>query len=158
MSEVANKSFTWPIEAGHIHTFAAAIGDLAPEYQVSAGATVAPPTFLACAAHFDPDYPLRPKIGQPWFGSGAAATGAPRSSERDDGWGPILHAEQHYDLQRPIVAGDVLTATTRPGETWEKEGRAGQLRFSERITEFRDSSNEIVAVAKAVIVRTRSQP
>ena len=35
-----------------------------------AGCIIAPPTFVQAGAQFDPDYLLRPKIGQPWFGSG----------------------------------------------------------------------------------------
>jgi len=66
-----------------------------------------------------------------------------------------LHAEQHYIYHRALRVGDVLTATTRPGERWEKEGRrAGRLLFSETITEFRDQNGELVVTARAVGVRT----
>ena len=52
-------------------------------------------------------------------------------------------------------AGDVLTATVRPGERWEKEGRrAGKLVFSETITEYRDENGELVVTARGVGVRT----
>ena len=40
-----------------------------------------------------------------------------------------LHAEQHFEYHRHLRPGDVLRAETRPGKTWEKEGRrAGQAR------------------------------
>ena len=68
---------------------------------------------------------------------------------------PGLHAEQHYKYHRPLRAGDVLTATTRPGERWEKEGkRGGKLVFSETITEYRDQNGELVVTARGVGVRT----
>ena len=45
------------------------------------------------------------------------------------------HAEQHFEYHEPVLAGDVLTAQTRPGKTWEREGRrGGKLHFSESIT------------------------
>jgi hypothetical protein len=51
--------------------------------------------------------------------------------------------------------GDVLTATTKPGQRWEKEGRrAGKLVFSESITEYRDQDGELVVTARSVGVRT----
>jgi photosystem II stability/assembly factor-like uncharacterized protein len=54
-----------------------------------------------------------------------------------------------------LKPGDVLTATTRPGETWEKESkRAGKLIFSESITEYRDQNGELVITARGVGVRT----
>jgi hypothetical protein len=49
----------------------------------------------------------------------------------------------------------VLTATTFPGKTWEKEGRrSGKLIFSESVTEYRDQSGELVITARGVGVRT----
>jgi len=68
----------FPIEEGHIASFARSIGDAnAVFYGPDA---VAPPTFVQSSAQWDPDYFLRPKIGQPWFGSG---------KEPNHGW-PIL--------------------------------------------------------------------
>ena len=49
----------------------------------------------------------------------------------------------------------MLTATTTPGERWEKQGRrAGVLVFSESITEYRDQDGELVVTARSVGVRT----
>jgi N-terminal half of MaoC dehydratase len=70
------------VEEGAILTFARAIGDPNPIYSdrdhaaaPEVGAVLAPPTFVQSSAHFDPDYPLRPQIGAPWFGSGKTPTG-----------------------------------------------------------------------------------
>ena len=49
----------------------------------------------------------------------------------------------------------MLTATVKPGRTWEKEGRrAGKLLFAETVTEYRDQSGELVVTARSVGVRT----
>jgi hypothetical protein len=156
----------FPIEAGHIMLFARAIGDPNPIYAdaeyartTEVGGIIAPPTFVQASAQFDPDYPLRPRIGEPWFGSGREPTGrAPSpttggSSSRSGGTG--LHAEQHFEYHRPLRVGDVLHAETRQGATWEKQGRrAGRLVFSELITEFRDEQGELVVTTRSVGVRT----
>jgi hypothetical protein len=117
---------------------------------------IAPPTFVQASAHFDPDYPLRPSIGQPWFGSGRTPTGVRAQSDSGGGGGGTgLHAEQHYEYHRPLYAGETLVATTERGRTWEKQGRrSGTLTFSETITEYRDEAGELVVTARSVGVVT----
>lgn len=153
----------FPIEAGHIMLFARAIGDdnkiyYDEEYAKTTepGSIIAPPTFAVASAQFDPDYPLRPKNGQPWFGSGKEPTGVQRGGGGGGGsGGGGLHAEQHFEYHRHIKPGDVLTATVKPGKTWEKEGRrSGKLLFSETVTEYRDQKGELVITARSVGVRT----
>ena len=145
----------FPVEASHIMMFARSVGDANPIYYdaeyaktTEPGTVIAPPTFAQSSAQFDPDYFLRPKIGEPWFGSGKEPTGIKRESSGGGGGGGGgggLHAEQHFEYHRHLKPGDVLTATTRPGETWEKESkRAGKLTFRERITEYRDQNGEHV--------------
>jgi hypothetical protein len=60
-----------------------------------AGGVIAPPTFAQSSAQFDPDYFLRPKIGEDWFGSGKEATSIKKkeSSGGGGGGGGGLHAE-----------------------------------------------------------------
>jgi hypothetical protein len=147
----------FPVEAGHIMMFARSVGDPNPVYYDENA--LAPPTFVQASAQFDPDYPLRPRFDRPWFGSGGSPTGVSRGSSSGSSSGSSggtgLHAEQHYEYHRPLRAGDVLTATTGPGKTWEKEGRrAGKLVFSESITEYRDAKGELVVTARQVGVRT----
>jgi acyl dehydratase len=158
---MATKRF--PVEAGHILMFARSVGDDNPVYsdeeaakKTEAGGIIAPPTFAQSSAQFDPDYGLRPKVGQPWFGSGKEPSGITRASGGGGGGGGGgLHAEQHFEYHRPLRAGDVLTATTQPGKTWEKEGkRSGKLVFSESVTEYRDQKGELVITARGVGVRT----
>lgn len=153
----------FPIEAGHIMMFARSVGDANPVYYdedhakgTEPGAIIAPPTFVQSSAQFDPDYFLRPKIGEEWFGSAKGPTGITKK-KKSGGGGTAggLHAEQHYVYHRQLKVGDVLTATTKPGKTWEKEGRrGGKLTFSESVTEYRDQSGELVVTATGVGVRT----
>ena len=150
----------FPVESAHIAMFARSINDpnpvyYDPEYAASTelGGIPAPPTFVQASAQFDPDYFLRPKFDQPWFGSGREATGIVRDPAKSSGGGGGggLHAEQHYEYHRPLLAGDVLTATTRDGEKWEKQGRrGGSLQFSETITEYRNAAGELVVTARGV--------
>ena len=159
----------FPIEAGHIMMFARAIGDYNPMYhdaemarESEVGGIIAPPTFVQASAQYDPDYPLRPRPGTPWFGSGATPTGRVTDNETSTegsvpkpSGGTGLHAEQHYEFHRPVLAGEVLTLTARAGRSWEKQGRrGGLLHFQESITEYRGEDGEIVVTARAVGVRT----
>jgi hypothetical protein len=151
----------FPIEAGHIMMFARSIGDANKIYYdeeyaktTEPGSVIAPPTFAQASAQFDPDYILRPKIGEPWFGSGKEPTGI-KTGAGDLPISRGLHAEQHFEYHRHLKPGDVLLATVRDGKTWEKEGkRSGKLKFSETITEYRDQQGEIVITARGVSVFT----
>lgn len=161
----------FPVEASHILMFARSVADPNPIYsdadyaaKTEVGRIIAPPTFVQASAQFDPDYILRPKIGQRWFGSGTQPTGSgvtpepPAAHAAGGGGGGIgrgLHAEQHYEYHRHIGPGDVLTATSVPGKTWEKEGkRGGKLKFSDNIIEYRDQNGELVITARSVGVQT----
>ena len=149
---------TFPVEAGHIMLFARAVGDTNPVYhdadaakRSEVGGIIAPPTFAQAVSQFDPDYPLRWRPGQPWFGSGKTPSGV----EKPPSGGGGLHAEQHFEYHRPLRPGDVLTVESKPGNTWERESRrAGKLTFRERITEYRDQKGELVVTARSVGVTT----
>lgn len=149
---------TFPVEASHIMMFARAVGDTNPVYhdaeaaqKTEVGGIIAPPTFPAALAQFDPDYHLRWRPGKPWFGSGKTATSVAEKPASSGG----LHAEQSYEYHRPMRPGDVLTAEIVPGKTWERDSkRAGKLTFRERVTEFRDQNGELVVTARSVGVTT----
>lgn len=160
---MAVKKF--PIEASHIMMFARSVGDGNEIYfdadyagGTEPGSIIAPPTFMQASAQFDPDYFLRPPVdGDGWFGSGGKPSGAKpkEGGSGGGGGGGGLHAEQHFEYHRHPKPGDVLTATTKPGKTWEKEGkRSGKLKFAESVTEYRDQDGELVITAKGVGVST----
>jgi acyl dehydratase len=143
----------FPVEAGHVLTFARAIGDDNPVYRdpdsaaaKEVGGLIAPPTFTAASAQFDPDWSLRPRTGEKWFGSASGPGTMPTG-------GGGLHAEQHFTYHRTVRVGDVLSSTARPGNTWEKTGRSGTLTFSEQIIEFRDQDGDLVVTTRAVAVQ-----
>ena len=145
----------FPVEASHIMMFARAIGDENPVYTdpsspeaAAFGGVIAPPTFTMANSQFDPDNALRPRPGQPWFGSAKEPSGAEvaRSGR--------LHAEQHFEYHRPLVAGEVLTATERDGKEWQKESkRGGTLSFEEKFIDYTNvETGELVVTARFVTV------
>lgn len=152
------------VEASHIMMFARSVGDDNQVYYdedyakgTEPGSIIAPPTFAQASAQFDPNYGLRPPIdGDGWFGSGGKPSGSkPREGGGGGGGGGGLHAEQRFVYHRHIKPGDVLSATTKPGKTWEKQGRrSGKLVFSESVTEYRDQNGDLVVTAIGVGVRT----
>jgi len=151
----------FPIEAGHIRMFAYAVGDKNPIYYDEAyakgtepGSIIAPPTFVQASFWYDPECRARPKIGQPWMGSGKEPSGIKEAPAFRG-----LHAEQHYTYFRHPKAGDVFTVIVKDGKTWEKEGkRGGKLLFRETITEYRDQKGELVVEARSVGVTTEKAP
>lgn len=152
------SKITFPVEATHIMMFARALDDTNPVYhdadaaqRSEAGGTIAPPTFTTAVAQFDPNYPLRPKHGESWFGSAREASGIAGKPASSGG----LHGEQHFEYLRFPRPGDVLSVEIKPGKEWSKESRrAGKLVFRERITKFRDQTGELVLIARSVGITT----
>jgi len=148
----------FPVEGTHIMMFARSVGDPNPIYydeeyakKTEVGHIIAPPTFPRAVAQFDPDYHLRPKPGEKWFGSGKNPTGLTEPATSTGG----LHAEQHFEYHRQPKPGDILTVTTKPGKTWEKHSaRAGKLTFTETVQEYRDQNGELVVTSRGVGVKT----
>ena len=151
----------FPVEATHILMFARAVGDEHPAFidagspeAKELGGIVAPPTFATAGAQFDEDYPLRPKRGEPWFGSGREPSGEHRDM------GGALHAEQRFEYHAPMRAGMLLTGKQRAGKTWEKRSRSGgTLRFAETIVEYSDAeTGDLVVTSTTVRVLTERPP
>jgi acyl dehydratase len=151
----------FPIDRTAILTFAAALGESNPIYwdesyarATPLGGVIAPPTFAVAAAHWNPDYALRGirRIpGRP----GGAGSGGERTERRGGGSSRLLHGEQRFEYHQPMRPGMRLRVSTRPGRTWEKEGkRGGTLRFSETISEFRDEQGALVVTATSVGIVT----
>jgi hypothetical protein len=136
----------FPIEAGHVQRFARALGDPAAD---SGGPLAVPPTFTMANAEFDPEWWLRPKPGEAWWGSGRTA-GEP-------GTGKGLHAEQHYAYERMPRVGETLHGRNTPGRTWQKDGRRGRLDFIEDVTEWRDDSGALVVTETRLRVITEGR-
>jgi len=67
--------YQFPVEAAQIALFVRAAGGA--DVDISDTALAAPPTFVQSGAQFDPEWPFRPRPGQPWLGSGREPTGFP---------------------------------------------------------------------------------
>lgn len=123
------------VEAGHVTAFARAIGD-----QVAVEQGVVPPTFSAASVQYDPAHmrDMRPA--------------GPLGLEPPPGE-VMLHAEQHFDLRRPVVVGEVLVVAESFGEPWYKQARDGaRLTFTEVVKELRDQQGELVVSSRMTLV------
>lgn len=99
------------VEKGAIRRFAESLGDFNPiyydeEYARACGfpTIVAPPTF---PASFHSAADLRELLGV--------------------GIKSLLHAEQSFEYERPILAGDRIFVVTRVAEVLERTGPAGKM-------------------------------
>jgi acyl dehydratase len=144
--------------------FARAIGDPNPVYYGGAdfvegrSQVIAPPTFTEASQHYDPDFPYRPRIGHPWFGSGREPRGGDPPSPAVPGaaaGGTSFHAETHLEYFGLLRPGDVLEVNERAGASWKKNGgRGGQLWFKSRVTDFAKSDGTVVVRSTTVGVTT----
>ncbi|MCU1481255.1 MAG: hypothetical protein JWQ19_2041 [Subtercola sp.] len=125
------ESWEVPIERGKIREFAAAMQSSHPAYQ-GAGAVV-PPTFLV--------------TGRQWAPDGVAlAHGFDRSR--------LLHGGQEFVFYGPPPhAGDLLYASERIAERYEKQGKkGGTMRFLVIVTDFRDADGDVVAESRSTLI------
>jgi acyl dehydratase len=150
-----SDGYRFPVDLTSIMLFASALGETNPVYydeeharQTPLGGVIAPPTFSIASAHWNPDYPLRgireiPARKPATAEAKPAIAEAKPAEESEGGGGPgltrLLHGEQRFEYHRPLRPGMRLEVTSRPGRSWEKEGRrGGTMRFHETITELRD--------------------
>jgi acyl dehydratase len=113
------------VERGSVTAFRRAIGlddDGGPEV---------PPTYAVVADQWDPDFSRRPPLGRGWV------DGLPET---------LLHVEQWFEHQAPLVIGEELVVRRGPGRRWERDGRSGRLEFVEERTEL-VGSDGVVRVA-----------
>jgi hypothetical protein len=155
--------FSFPVDATAIMLFASALGETNPVYYDEAearstplGGVIAPPTFGVASAHWNPRHMFR---GVRRIPAAPAAEPGTRATRPEIGEGGpvarILHGEQRFEYHRELRPGMRLVVTTRPGKSWEKEGRrGGRLRFSEIVSEYRDESGELVLTATSVGIVT----
>jgi hypothetical protein len=136
MSDV-DPGIEWVVERGKIAEFARAVLNTSEEY--SKPDAVAPPTFPQTMAFW------RMRQPRPRGGGG----GGGRDMRR------VLHGEQEFEYIRPLRAGDVLTATSKIVDEYEKEGkRGGTMRFVVSETELRDQSGDVVAYSRGTSIVT----
>ncbi len=124
------------VEKGAIRRFAEALGDYNPiyydeEYARASGypTIVAPPTF---PASFHSAADLRELLGV--------------------GIKSLLHAEQTFEYERPILAGDRIFVATRVADVLEKTGPAGKMDVAVIEDEGRDEEGHLVFKARRTLV------
>lgn len=124
------------VEKGAIRRFAEALGDYNPiyydeEYARASGypTIVAPPTF---PASFHSAADLRELLGV--------------------GIKSLLHAEQAFEYDRPILAGDRIYVSTRVSEVLERSGPAGRMDVAVIEDEGRDEEGNLVFKARRTLV------
>jgi hypothetical protein len=136
------------IERGKILEFAAATHSANPAYWQDPNPVI-PPTFLTVQM-FWAEWAEQLGTGgdpNPWH-----------HVELDQQRG--MHAEQEYIFHGPPPrAGTKLTAQSRIGEIYDKQGRkGGTMTFAVMITEFRDETGRLVAEARLTGVETGRVP
>ncbi len=124
------------VEKGAIRRFAESLGDYNPiyydeEYARASGypTIVAPPTF---PASFHSSADLRELLGV--------------------GIKSLLHAEQSFEYERPIFAGDRIFVATRVSDVQEKTGPAGKMDVAVIEDEGRDEEGKVVFRARRTLV------
>jgi acyl dehydratase len=131
--------------AEEIIAFARSIGDERPEYvdedyakKSEFGALVAPPSFPMRFLFdaLDPDL---------FFDLGLNLAG-------------IVHAEQEFIYERPILAGERFKIVGKVHDIWEKQGRSGMLDFVtfEARGELEDTG-ELVFTAYMTLISRRAE-
>ncbi|MDQ3990718.1 MAG: MaoC family dehydratase N-terminal domain-containing protein [Actinomycetota bacterium] len=135
-------SVTYEVGREKIREFAMAVGETNPIYHDREAARnagypdqVAPPTFPT-VLH------LR---------SGPAVVADP---ELGMNYALVLHGTQEFEYRRPIVAGDVLTATPRIAEITAR----GPNEFLTVETRIADDSGDDVCIARATLISRGTAP
>ena len=140
------------IERGPVAIFAKAVGDESPVYQRRDAARdagfddiPAPPTFtFSGAAHwgaFPDDQPADDpaKGGNPLMEiiGGLMSKG-----------GMVLHGEQEFEFQRPLVVGDVLHREGKVVDLYEKASGERTMTFLVTEDEYRDDAGDLVMTSR----------
>ena len=130
------------VEKGAIRRFAEALGDYNPiyydeEYARASGypTIIAPPTF---PASFHSAADLRELLGV--------------------GIKSLLHAEQEFEYERPILAGDRIFVATKVKDVLEKSGPGGKMDVVIIEDEGRDEEgNPVFRARRTLVVRATKE-
>jgi len=129
---VESEPSVYEIEKEPIRRWAESIGDPNPlyrdeEYARKQGydSIIAPPAFMA-------QYAFPVKSGR----MSSAAFGGPFKRN--------LNGGTEYEFFKPIQAGDVITATSKMVDMYERKGRLGPMLFRIRETTYKNQKGEVV--------------
>lgn|ERR1700683_962900 len=127
--------FNWPIEMGKAREFGLACLD-----PLFSDPTHVPITFPEVATHF-----WEPPESRSGFG--------------DLDLSRLLHGEQEFVYDRPIMIGENLAGYTRLKDQYVKEGRrGGNMRFTIYETVFVDQNEAVVMRSTRTLVEVRERP
>jgi acyl dehydratase len=160
---MADDGYLFPVDLTSIMLFASSLGETNRAYydeqyaeEHGLGGVIMPPTFPSASSHWNPKHGLRgvrqipaPPPEKPKEKRGEDAGGGGGSVAR------LLHGEQRFIYHKPVHPGMRLTVTSKPGKSWEKEGkRGGTMKFNETVSEYRDENGELVITAIGVGIIT----
>ena len=161
--------FDFHVDLTSIMLFASALGETNPIYydeehaaQTPLGGVIAPPSFPAASAHWNPRNVFRgvrqiPPASADSRPAESAAESDPESGAASGGGNlaRVLHGEQRFRYHQQVRPGMRLRVSSHRGKSWSKEGRrGGTLHFSEAISEYRDEKGELVITATSVGITT----
>jgi len=67
----------------------------------------------------------------------------------------VIHGEQAYEFERPLVAGDVLDGETTLADVYQREGRrGGTMTFVEYETAYYDRDGDLVVTDRSTAIET----
>lgn len=139
MARVNPSSF--PVERGKIHEFANAILSDDPLFhdeprarEAGLSGVVAPPTYTSVDMLFNPDLgDVRAELDMRF----------------------VLHGSQVYEFERPLFAGDTLTAREPSIRRFSKQGRrGGEMHFVETTVEYEDAAGALVVRVINTLIQT----
>jgi hypothetical protein len=160
------EGYRFPVDLTSIMLFASALAETNRAYydedyakEHGLGGVVMPPTFPIASSHWNPRHGLRGVRQIPAPPSEPAREQKSGDSEGGAGGGGdisrLLHGEQRFIYHKPVHPGMQLAVTSKPGKSWEKEGkRGGTMKFNETVTEYRDEAGELVVTAIGVGIIT----
>jgi hypothetical protein len=114
-----------PVEAGHVRRFVEAIGDPNPRWHREV-----PPTFLVALAPVSAHLAAAEEYGKGWLNGG-----------------------NRFEYFVPVRIGDVITATGRVADVYEKSGSTGNLLFIIFETDYVNQGGELVGRLRGTMIR-----
>lgn len=137
------------VEKGAIRKYADAVGDRNPLYwdeeyakRAGFGGIIVPPGFFG--------WPARWGIAGPVFGSLSQEV---TEAVAEAGYRRRLYGGTEYEFYRHIRAGDILSATPKIKDVYERQGKTGKMVFLVIETTYINQNGELVAKGRETVIR-----
>lgn len=67
----------------------------------------------------------------------------------------VVHGEQEYTFERPVLVGDILTGETTLEDVYQREGsRGGTMTFAVLVTRYYDADGDLVVTESKTRIET----